>query len=277
MRGRKKWLAALFVCVMAAGLLSGCGKVTAQSLLGNYGKKIEKADSWEMKEDIRLGVTVTFMVEADLAADVTLNMKSKDGSTWVRMDSVYDAMGNQETHSSETYVIKGSPDVYTKEDGEWSSSKIWESGTSSFDLKKIAALTEAVSLREEKEERNGVSCYVVDLEVPWKYIVGETMDLGGLMDTVSEYVDVNSLKLDAVLYFDAKTKDLTEIYIDATDTMSDIMDQAMNAEHEDASGEDDDPFALSMKVNEVTVRVYDIGVGGVDDIVLPEEASAAAE
>lgn len=263
---RKRLAAAGIAVVMAAALLSGCGKkATPENLFSDMGRNSENIQSASCSLNLTMEVSdgtasLAFVMDMDLG--ITADPQAFHGKGQVELN----AFGMAEAHDLEIYQVRDGNEYvsYTLADDVWSRSTRTD-GSDGFnmDMAGIGTRADMYEMAGELVEVNGKDCYEMIGDIS-----GDAVS-GMLGEDILE--SLAGLDLDGETLSDVEIPCIIDVYRDGIlpariyIDMSEIIDTMAGA-----AGQD---ITVSTCSIEVIYEEYNC----VDEIRVPEEAVTAAQ
>lgn len=259
------------VLALVMSSLSGCGekKLTLEDILAKVKENTEASSGMTGVMEMVMEANITdpsLGMDMDMGISMTVDMKtSKQEAKEISSVSgtiEISALGQEMSMEMESYTLQegGTVKSYSCTDGEWEYSEDDAEGMGEM-ASEMASLYENAenwTLAEEKEDKNGVSCYVLTGAVS-----GEDLDAYSEMtESLSgEEADLSQVEMPMTLYVDAEKLLPVSILVDGAEAMTQML--AGTADE----GSEFETF---------TIAINNITYGDVE-ITIPEEALAAEE
>lgn len=261
------------VCLLSGSLLSGCGsKVTAESLMEDAQKNVQKAESFdgdlavEMNMGIdegalSMGIGLNAEMDMQVISDpVAYHMAGTVGIDLLDMKFDMEMYGRETDGEVETYLNAGEG---------WQKSTAQESDADTEDVVDLGvSLMDASNyeLQDKTETFHDQEAYVITAKLEGDDFADMWEELQGTLSAAEELTDDVSLDLTGL------TADITYYIYKDTKLPASIM---LTVEGEDAVLTEVDGIGIMLQEMTFTMNFYEFD--NVDEIVIPQEALDAPE
>lgn len=267
MRKRKYLGIGVTVLTLVLTCMSGCGEkeLTLEDILAKVNENTEAASGMTGDMAMKLEGSISASgMSLDMGMEMNMKIESsqKDDAEMAHLTGTMDIsmLGQEMTMEMENYSVQDGSTIksYSCTDGEWTYSEgdadeLAEMAGSINDLYKDA---KNWTLAEEKEDKGGVSCYVLNGTVSGKDMQGYADMLGEISE---EETDLSKIEMPITLYVDAEKLLPVYILVDGAEAMNKMM------EGTEAEGSEFSEFSITVE----NVKYGDV------KITISEEALAA--
>lgn len=302
MKKRWKYLGMSGVLILSSLGLSGCTKVTKESLLTKMAAKMVNTESYSavMDMDMKLNLEASgFQMDMIIGGNFDMDVTTEPQAAYMNGTMNMEVIGQKMDMNMEMYSVQAGDDmeIYAKTnfmgvDTGWLKTSAKSSGMDvggitdfmkNFQEESIKKLLDNVTLAEETVEIDGVECYVItgtetgDVIQPWIDYLGESM--GDALDNdeaeLLKSMDWSKINVPIELYIDKKETRPVKINMDLKETMNTMMSDVMTQAF--ATGNVPESFSFEMSFENCDVAMSFDSYGEVEAITVPEDVKSEAK